>query len=81
MKTKYYSLVTKIHTLLVLLLASVSLMAQDGDPSPPDIDGSGGVVGGGANIHGGLSIVFILTALYGGYVIYRIYRQRKGKLA
>jgi hypothetical protein len=71
----------KVGLMIICLLMSLSLLANDPPLPPPPPPGggnpSGPPLGGGAPIGGGL---FILLGLGGVYGLYRYYQQKKKSL-
>jgi hypothetical protein len=62
-------------TVTIVLLTSISLIAQPPPPPPPP--GGGGSTAVGAPIYGGLFIIFALGSIYAGLLIYRLYRRQR----
>jgi hypothetical protein len=71
--------------LMVLIIAFLTtgitnLQAQDPPPPPPPGHGSGGnVPGGGAPLTGGLAILLVLGAAYGGKKVYHFSTRKSTK--
>lgn len=64
--------------LLTFLLSWSIMFGQEGGPADPSIQGSNGVVGGGAAaLAGGVSLLVGLAAGYGGLKLYRKWLEKK----
>ncbi len=77
---KFFSKTNLLYFLFLAIFMgqSIMLLAQD-DPSVPNTDGSGGVVGGNAAISSGMFLMVGLAAIYGGYQLYRIKSKESDK--
>lgn len=74
---KYLSVIAL--SLLLTFGLSFTANAQD-DPAPPDIEGSGGVVGGqngGASVDGGMNLFLLFALVYGAKRIYSARRKEE----
>ena len=69
---------TALITITLLTFNTATLFAQDPPPPPPDHGTGGNVPGGGAPIAGGIGILLVLGAAYGGK---KVYDFKKRKLA
>lgn len=64
--------------LLTFVIFSSVLFGQEGGPADPSIQGSNGVVGGGAAaLAGGVSLLVGLAAGYAGLKLYRKWLEKK----
>jgi hypothetical protein len=72
---KYLS-VLAISLLMTVFMANNTFAQDPADPSVPDVDGSGGVVGGGAPIGTGAIILISLAAVYGAIGFFQVYRKK-----
>jgi len=70
-----------ITTFLITLLISFSISTLADPPAPPGNPGTGGGGGGpvGAPIDGGLGILLVMGAAYGGKKLYKARKDKKEK--
>lgn len=66
----------KLIIIVVLIIVPVILPSQNPPPPPPGHGMSGNVPGGGAPIAGGIGILLLLGAAYGGKKIYDINNRK-----
>ena len=81
MKTKI-RLIAAVLTISLLTISPLVLNAQGGDPPPPPSEHgtSGNVPGRGAPIGGGVSLLIILGAAYGGKKYYSYRKKLKHEM-
>ena len=62
-------------TITLLTFNTATLSAQDPPPPPPDHGTGGNVPGGGAPIAGGIGILLVLGAAYGGKKVWDMRKE------